>query len=188
MLYVNISHLGWGGHAAAWDAMADRAYALLTSTSRVFDALTAHAHKFLTSADGADSTYAVKPDPVQVCFETAHPVTAARPVMFGDELQAEPHPGIPGLEVIVYYGGDGALVVQIDTKEIDMISRHGRLRVNLNDDQIYDGDPDTDTPPGCPSFGGFAARHTQAHHAVPRDERQAIEELGGAGRSGAARG
>ena len=114
----------------------------------VFDALAVHAHKFLTSADGADSTYAVKPDPVQVCFETAHPVTAARPVMFGDELQAEPHPGIPGLEVIVCYGRDGALVVQIDTKEIDMISRRGRLRVNLNDDQIYDGDPDTDTPPG----------------------------------------
>ena len=86
-------------------------------------------------------------DPVQVSFETAHPVTAARPVMFGDELQAEPLPGIPGLEVIVYYSSDDALVVQIDTKEIDMISRRGRLRVNLNDDTIYDGDPDTDTWP-----------------------------------------
>jgi hypothetical protein len=84
--------------------------------------------------------------PVQVSFETAHPVTA-RPVMFGDELQAEPLPGIPGLEVIVYYSGDGALVVQIDTKEIDMISRRGRLRVNLNEDTIYDGAPDTDTWP-----------------------------------------
>jgi len=94
-----------------------------------------------TLSQGTDSLA-----PVQVSFETAHPVTAARPVMFGDELQAEPHPGIPGLEVIVYYAGDGALVVQIDTKEIDMISWRGRLRVNLNDDQIYDGDPDTDTP------------------------------------------
>ena len=36
------------------------------------------------------------------------------------------------MEVIVYYAGDGALVVQIDTKEIDMISWRGRLRVNLN--------------------------------------------------------
>jgi hypothetical protein len=28
-----------------------------------------------------------------------------------------------------------------------MISRRGRLRVNLNEDTIYDGDPDTDTWP-----------------------------------------
>lgn len=126
MLYVNCSHLKLGG------------------VQPVLDALATHAHKLLTST-GANSTSVVKPDPdpVQVCFETAHPVTAATPIMFGDELQAEPRPGIPGLEVIVHYGGDGALVVQIDTKDIDMISWRGQLRVNLNEDTIYAGDSDT---------------------------------------------
>ena len=101
-------------------------------------------------------------DPGQVSFQTAHPLTAARPVMFGDQLQAEPLPAIPGLQVIVYYSSDGALVVHIDTKKIDMISmisRRGRLRVNLNDDTIYDGHPDTDTWPDLDRHIKIAGDH-----------------------------
>jgi hypothetical protein len=38
---------------------------------------------------------------------------------------------------------DTALVIQIDTAAYD-----GRIRVNLNDGPIYDGDPDAHEPPG----------------------------------------
>ncbi|WP_396908880.1 hypothetical protein [Mycolicibacterium sp.] len=39
---------------------------------------------------------------------------------------------------------DGTLVVQVDTHEDT-----GRIRINLNDGPIWDGDPDTDNPPGA---------------------------------------
>lgn len=44
---------------------------------------------------------------------------------------------------------DEATVVDIDT-----VTGAGRLRVHINDGVIYDGDPDTDNPPGA-HYGGL---------------------------------
>ncbi len=45
------------------------------------------------------------------------------------------------LTICVFRGADGAHVVQIDTVE-----HIGRFRLNLNDDVVYDGDPDKASP------------------------------------------
>jgi hypothetical protein len=42
------------------------------------------------------------------------------------------------LEVTTFFGTDGALVVQIDTHDVD------RLRININDGTVYDRDIETD--------------------------------------------
>jgi hypothetical protein len=46
-------------------------------------------------------------------------------------------------EASIFIGHDGVTVVQIDTP-----ADAGRVRINLNDGPIYDGDPDTDDAPG----------------------------------------
>lgn len=49
----------------------------------------------------------------------------------------------PAFELSTYYGTDNAPVVQIDSQQVA-----GRVRVNLNDGVIYDGDPEHDERPG----------------------------------------
>ena len=49
----------------------------------------------------------------------------------------------PNIEVDTWFGEDDVPVVQIDTPEL-----HGRLRINLNDGVVWDGDPETDERPG----------------------------------------
>lgn len=48
---------------------------------------------------------------------------------------------IDDVEVSMFIGDDGAIVVQVD-------GTAPRVRVNLNDAAIYDGNPDTDEAPG----------------------------------------
>lgn len=43
-----------------------------------------------------------------------------------------------------WVGHDGVTVVQIDTTQ-----NPGRLRINFNDGVLWDGDPNTDEPPGA---------------------------------------
>lgn len=43
-----------------------------------------------------------------------------------------------------WVGHDGVTVVQIDTTQ-----NPGRLRINLNDFILWDGDPNADEPPGA---------------------------------------
>lgn len=50
----------------------------------------------------------------------------------------------PPFEISTYYGADNVPVVEIDTQLIE-----GRLRINLNDAPIWDGDPETDERPGA---------------------------------------
>lgn len=50
----------------------------------------------------------------------------------------------PAFEISTYYGSDGVPVAEIDTGLIE-----GRLRINLNDAPIWDGDPETDERPGA---------------------------------------
>ena len=51
---------------------------------------------------------------------------------------------LPPFEISTYYGTDNTPVVEIDTQLIE-----GRLRINLNDAPIWDGDPETDERPGA---------------------------------------
>jgi hypothetical protein len=46
--------------------------------------------------------------------------------------------------VTTFMAADGATVVQVDT-----LPDAGRIRVNLNDASIWDGDPERDAPPGA---------------------------------------
>lgn len=55
-----------------------------------------------------------------------------------------PESGIPEFEISTFYGVDNVPVVEIGTQNIS-----GRLRINLNDAPIWDGDPDTDERPGA---------------------------------------
>lgn len=55
----------------------------------------------------------------------------------------------PDVVVDTWFGEDNVPVVQIDTE-----CGHGRLRINLNDGIVWDGDPETDDRPGA-----HAARH-----------------------------
>ena len=50
---------------------------------------------------------------------------------------------VPDVEVDTWFGEDDTPVVQIDTHR-----GHGRLRINLNDGVVWDGDPETDERPG----------------------------------------
>lgn len=50
---------------------------------------------------------------------------------------------VPDVEVDTWFGDDDTPVVQIDTHR-----GHGRLRINLNDGVVWDGDPETDERPG----------------------------------------
>lgn len=50
----------------------------------------------------------------------------------------------PGFEISTFYGSDNVPVVQIDSEGVE-----GRLRINLNDAPIWDGDPETDERPGA---------------------------------------
>lgn len=45
----------------------------------------------------------------------------------------------PVAEVTIFRGTDGALVVQVDT-----LVDTGHVRINLNDNTVYDGDPEVD--------------------------------------------
>lgn len=54
---------------------------------------------------------------------------------------------LPPFEISTYYGTDNTPVVEIDTQLIE-----GRLRINLNDAPIWDGDPETDERPGANLF------------------------------------
>lgn len=58
-------------------------------------------------------------------------------------------PSSHGVTVNFFIGEDGIPVVQIDTE--GMNPRHGqdRIRVNLNDAPIWDGNPETDSVPGA---------------------------------------
>ena len=49
----------------------------------------------------------------------------------------------PDFEISTWFADDNTPVVQIDTQRIE-----GRLRINLNDAPIFDGDPETEEPPG----------------------------------------
>lgn len=51
---------------------------------------------------------------------------------------------LPPFEISTFYGTDNTPVVEIDTQMIE-----GRLRINLNDAPIWDGDPETDERPGA---------------------------------------
>lgn len=51
---------------------------------------------------------------------------------------------VPDVEVDTWFGEDNTPVVQIDTP-----LHHGRLRINLNDGVVWDGDPETDERPGA---------------------------------------
>lgn len=51
---------------------------------------------------------------------------------------------VPDVEVDTWFGEDDTPVVQIDTHR-----GHGRLRINLNDGVVWDGDPETDERPGA---------------------------------------
>ena len=63
----------------------------------------------------------------------------------------------PDVVVDTWFGEDNVPVVQIDTE-----SGHGRLRINLNDGVVWDGDPETDERPGAHAepeeFSNEAAR------------------------------
>ena len=52
--------------------------------------------------------------------------------------------GGPIVAVNVWVGHDGTTVVQVDTN-----SDTGRIRINLNDGILWDGNPDTDDSPGA---------------------------------------
>ena len=51
-----------------------------------------------------------------------------------------------GVELSAWYGEDGELVVQVDT-QVDT----GRVRVNLNEGVLFDGDPELDPATGSVS-------------------------------------
>ena len=51
---------------------------------------------------------------------------------------------VPDVEVDTWFGEDDTPVVQIDTHR-----GHGRLRINLNDGVVWDGNPETDERPGA---------------------------------------
>jgi hypothetical protein len=57
-----------------------------------------------------------------------------------------------GFHVHVFTGDDGVPVVQIDTNEDT-----GRIRVNINDAPVWDGDPVTDQIPGA-NYNGYTGR------------------------------
>jgi hypothetical protein len=59
--------------------------------------------------------------------EIAGSVAVFQPVTTGLEL-----------EITTFFGTDGALVVQVDTHDVD------RLRININDGTVYDRDIETD--------------------------------------------
>lgn len=48
---------------------------------------------------------------------------------------------INDIEVSMFIGDDGAIVVQVD-------GAAPRVRINLNEAALYDGNPDTDEAPG----------------------------------------
>lgn len=56
----------------------------------------------------------------------------------GSVATFQPVAGGLELEVTTFFGTDGALVVQIDTHDVD------RLRININDGTVYDRDIETD--------------------------------------------
>lgn len=60
-----------------------------------------------------------------------------------DTIRGQAEVVVPNVEVNTWFGEDDTPVVQIDTHR-----GHGRLRINLNDGVVWDGDPETDERPG----------------------------------------
>jgi hypothetical protein len=63
---------------------------------------------------------------------TSHAQTFSAPMSVDSDLQ-----GVALPEISVFRGEDGALVIQVDTNGSD-----GRVRINLNDAPVWDGDPE----------------------------------------------
>lgn len=68
---------------------------------------------------------------------------AAAPVASGDVQSTNMDHGDPVTVEVWPSAIDEATVVQVDSSE-----GVGRLRINVNDGAVYDGDPDSDDPPG----------------------------------------
>lgn len=69
---------------------------------------------------------------------------AAAPVASGGVQSTSVHHGDPVTVEVWPPAIDEATVVQVDTSD-----GVGRLRININDGAVYDGDPDSDDPPGA---------------------------------------
>lgn len=80
--------------------------------------------------------------------------------------------GGPIVAVNVWVGDDGTTVVQVDT-----VRETGRLRINLNDSPVWDGNPDTDEAPGA-NFGDSAAEDDPSERECQGHESLAGEHMG----------
>lgn len=185
---------GWKQRARSAEAEADTLHAAITSAEirartaerdrdgieakldrALLDARRAHTLRREAQAAQLDSESRI----VEVqanALDTINRVAAALP-----EPVIDAEVVTPDVVVDTWFGEDNVPVVQIDTE-----CGHGRLRINLNDGVVWDGDPETDERPGAHAepeeFSSEAARAADGATIsrqldTIRDQAARIEEL-----------